>query len=136
MESGYNATLGGDGKRLYDYNLVIKTYSEVQNISKTSKLLKIPYDTISTILHNNDIVVKQSCEINSERNSIKVSCFNKNNELLFNFNSLANAAEFIATERNISLEDLKGSGSIRLHIKQSCESIRKTAYGYIWKYKE
>ena len=32
-KNGYNATLGGDGKKYIDYDLVIATYNKIQDIS-------------------------------------------------------------------------------------------------------
>ena len=33
--NGYNATMGGDGKKYLDYDLIIKTYNEVLNMQET-----------------------------------------------------------------------------------------------------
>ena len=55
FKNGYNATLGGDGKKYIDYDLVISTYKELQSIQDTAKRLNIHPDSVSTILHQNNI---------------------------------------------------------------------------------
>ena len=35
---GYNATIGGDGKKYLDYDLIYRTYLDNKNITKTTKL--------------------------------------------------------------------------------------------------
>ena len=50
FHNGYNATIGGDGKRLLDYELVVATYNKLLNINETSKVLNIDKQTVSKIL--------------------------------------------------------------------------------------
>ena len=38
-QNGYNATLGGDGKIYLNYNKIIQTYQEVQNIAKVADII-------------------------------------------------------------------------------------------------
>lgn len=60
FKNGYNATLGGDGKKYIDYSLVIETYKYLQNIAETAKQLNISTDSISMILKENKINIKSS----------------------------------------------------------------------------
>ena len=63
FKNGYNATLGGDGKKYIDYNLVIATYNELKDITKTAKKLGVHSKTVSDILHSKDINIRSSYEI-------------------------------------------------------------------------
>ena len=60
FKNGYNATLGGDGKKYIDYSLVIETYNHLQNITETAKQLNISIDSVSMILKENKINIKSS----------------------------------------------------------------------------
>ena len=53
---GYNATMGGDGKKYIDYNLVVATYKEVENIAEVARQLGIDRSHVSTILHNYNVI--------------------------------------------------------------------------------
>ena len=55
FKNGYNATLGGDGKRYIDYDLVIATYKELKTIVDTAKKLNICEDSVSQILTANQV---------------------------------------------------------------------------------
>ena len=41
FKNGYNATIGGDGKKYIDYDLVIATYQQIQNLTETANVLNI-----------------------------------------------------------------------------------------------
>lgn len=129
---GYNATLGGDGKPYIDYNLVIKTYKEVQNIAEVSRILNIDVFTISKILHRNKIKIKSSTEIVKEKYGKPVGMYSNAGELLKTFSTLTDAARYLIESNKVpSYSTLKG---IAAHIGKVCKGKRKTAYKYIWKY--
>jgi len=48
--AGYNATLGGDGKKYIDRDEVVKVYQEVQNIAETAKITNHDVHWIKEIL--------------------------------------------------------------------------------------
>jgi hypothetical protein len=73
---GYNATMGGDGKKYIDYDLVIATYSKLQNLNKTAQALNICVDTVHNILVANKIQIKSSQEILKEVASVPVHMYN------------------------------------------------------------
>ena len=47
---GYNATMGGEGKKYIDWDLVVSVYKEVKNQKKTADLLNINETTVRNIL--------------------------------------------------------------------------------------
>lgn len=124
---GYNATLGGDGKAYLDRELLINTYLEKQNITKTAKILGIDANYLSLILKNNNIEVKTSQEILKEKLGKRVNQFDLNGEYIQSFNSTREAAKFIRPNSS-------SIGGVSGHICAACSGERKTAYGYIWKY--
>ena len=63
FKNGYNATIGGDGRKYIDYDLVVKTYQDLQNIKLVAKQLNHDESTISKILKEKNIDIKSSEKI-------------------------------------------------------------------------
>lgn len=130
FKNGYNATSGGDGKSYLDYDLIIKTYNEIQNQTKVAELLNVDVNSIRNILRNYNIPIKSSPELAKETFSKSVIMFSKNDEELQVFASLSDAARFIIKEGK-STDSIKG---VVTHIGNVAKGKRQTAYGYKWKY--
>ena len=54
-KGGYNATIGGDGKLLYDHNEIIELYRMGYNTSQISQKLNCDTTTITSVLRANGI---------------------------------------------------------------------------------
>mgnify|MGYP004621963407 FL=1 len=61
----------------------------------------------------------------------RVSMFSKEGDKLFSFNSLSEAANYLAEQNLCSKKSMSG---VRGHISSVCKGKRKTAYGFVWKY--
>lgn len=131
FKNGYNATIGGDGKKYIDYDLVVKTYQEVQNIRETAKILKIDEGQASKILKIKNIPIKISQKIRKEQSQKSVGMFDLENNLLNSFSSLAEAGKYLIENDKTSSNNFKGVAS---HIGKVCNGKRKRAYDYIWKF--
>jgi group I intron endonuclease len=121
--NGYNATLGGDGKKYIDDLLVVEKYiqEEENSIKKIAKELKIDVGSISTILKKYKVKIRDP----KLYTSLKVLQIDKKTRQVLNeFESLSDAALYLKDERK------------RQHITEVCQGRRKSAYGYIWKFKE
>lgn len=127
---GYNATLGGDGKKLIDYDLVIATYLQLQNITETANKLNICVDSVNHILTKNNIHIKTSQEISKERYSKAVDMYSLQDEYITSFPSAAEAGRYLITTKQSNCKPT----TIRYHISEVCNNKRKTAAGYKWKY--
>ena len=57
--------------------------------------------------------------------------FSKEGDKLFSFNSLSEAANYLAEQNLCSKKSMSG---VRGHISSVCKGKRKTAYGFVWKY--
>lgn len=127
-KNGYNATLGGDGKILYDYELIIYLYKSGMTGKEIAKKLKCTVDTV----HNALI----SAGLNPNDNMIKlfgkqVGMYDKKtDELLKVFNNQMDAGRWL--KENNKTEDKKVS-RVSGKIGEVCNGKRKTAYGYKWK---
>ena len=116
FKTGYNATLGGDGKSYVDYDLIISTYNEVKNIRKVSELLSIDKGTISKILKNHNIYILSAGETQSKKVA-KIDI--KTGEVLAIYSSCREA------------ERQNGNTN---HIAEVCNGKRKSCKGFYWKY--
>ena len=124
---GYNATKGGDGRRYVDYDLVIATYKELQNMSKVATLIGISVDTVSRILKDNQIETLTSQEVSQKLMGKPINQYDLNGNYIKTFPSSTDAAIALGKLTSTS----RGASS---HISDVCKGKRKTAYGYIWKY--
>lgn len=130
FKEGYNATLGGDGKRYLDYDLIIATYKELKSETKTAEVLKINIKTVKAILEKYKIEIYNSKEVIKQQFGIAVKQLNnENNELIQIFPTAREAAKFICPNTT-------SLGGVASHILDVCKGKRKTAYGYKWEYAE
>ena len=124
---GYNATIGGDGRKYIDYDLVIATYKETQNVAETARRLNIDRNHASSILHLNNVDVLSTNEVNQKRLGKVINQYTLTGEYIQSFPSAKTAADSLGKTTSTS----KGATS---HITDVCRGKRKTAYGYIWKF--
>ena len=125
FKNGYNATLGGDGKAYIDYNLVLETYKQLQNIQKVSKQLKISEDSVHNILKIKQQQILTSQEVNKNQNGIMINQYDLEGNYIQTFSCLGDAKKALGKD---------GSNGVKSHISDVCKGKRKTAYGFIWKY--
>jgi hypothetical protein len=64
FKHGYNATMGGDGKRYLDYDLIVATYQELQNVAETARRIGVDVHTVKKILEARQIKILPSYEVN------------------------------------------------------------------------
>lgn len=127
-KNGYNATLGGDGKILYDYNLFVEDFNNGLLVKEIAAKYGCDSNTVTNGL--------RCCGVDSKVNSINrqkhpVEQYNKNNIFIQSFESQRDAARFLISQGH------KGSiTTIATNIGRVLKGERKTAEGYIWKYKE
>lgn len=127
-KNGYNATLGGDGKILYDYDLIVQLYQNGLTGKEIANQLVCDIDAVrkallSAGLNPNDNMIKLL--------SKKVEMHDKEtNELLKIFDSQMDAGRWL--KENNKTEDKKLS-RVSGRIGDVCNGKRKTAYGYKWK---
>lgn len=127
FSNGYNATLGGDGKILYDYDLIVTTYKELGFINKTAEKLGFDKHTVSNALNAKNIPYLRGNEGARVATSKVVNQYDLQNNFLKSFSSAKAAAESLGKITTTS----NGATS---HITDVCRGKRKTAYGYIWRF--
>lgn len=129
FKNGYNATMGGDGKKYLDYDLIISEYSEIQNMTKVAEKLNISVDSVRTALNSQHIQIKSGAEISKEVNSKIIKMFDKENNFIKSFASLKDASKYVVEQGLSSATDLKG---VSVHIRDCANQKRKTAYKHLW----
>ena len=121
FKNGYNATIGGDGKRYLDYDLIIATYDEVKSISETAVICNCSIDSVSNILNIYHIDKLTSEEVNIQKRGNVINQYDINGNFIQSFPSIKAAARYL-NKKGIS------------HISDACKGKRNTAYEYKWKY--
>ena len=128
FKNGYNATMGGDGTKYIDYESVVNTYNKVQNQAETARILNISVNSVQSILKYYNIKLVSLRQVNQNVNGIRIKQFTLTDKFIQTFPSAMSA-----------LESIKGKGcgtGGTSHILDVCRGIRKSAYGYHWKFFE
>lgn len=119
---GYNATLGGDGKKMYEEEEVLNIYKNLKHVSKTAAQLNISRITVRNILKRNNINTSNNIKLNAKTTSILQ--YSLLNIFIEEFSSMRDAV----SKLHLSI---KASA----HISRCCSGKRISAYGFKWKYK-
>ena len=112
---GYNATVGGDGKQLFDHD-VIKTQLEAELNDCSIDLVK-------------QVRVTNNIPLTKVRQQPSVAAYAKDGTEVGVFISAREAFRFL---REIGITNSRGNGGT--HIADVCKGKRKEAYGFKWKY--
>ena len=132
--NGYNLTIGGDGKQLYDYDEIIEYYvNNDVTMVETSIKFSCSVDTVKFTLTKYNIPVRcQSNKYFGGCNKPKqIDCFDKNGNFVRTFNSVSDAGKWIFEIGNCKTLN----AGVRAHIGDCANGKNHTAYGYKWKYK-
>ena len=130
FKNGYNATLGGDGRKRIDYDMVVSTYKQLQSVALTAETLNIDKTSVHNILVSRAVDIKSSSEILKAKCSVPVHMYDLNDNYIQTFSSSHDAARYMVANK---LTGCKHS-TIRQHISEVCKGRRKTAAKYKWKY--
>lgn len=118
-KNGYNATLGGDGKILFDYKLIVDTYNNLKCTRQTSELIGCCIETTRKVLN--------LYNINFNTKEVSQSL---NGEIINTFKSITEASQWIK-DSNISTAVIN---SIASKISANCKGKTKSAFKYKWEY--
>lgn len=128
---GYNATKGGDGKRLYDYDAIVARLKEHPYPCDIAEEFNCSRDLIYNLSKKYNIQVKcKSQEQFKEKLSKTVSAFTKQGDFVKEFSSTAEASKWCFEQGKCTTLN----SGVRSHIAEVANGNRKSAYGYIWKY--
>ena len=125
--NGYNATLGGDGKKYKNWNLqeIIDLYNNGNSCAAIARQLNLDASYIRKILKNNGIEVLSTQErAIKEQGKIVYQLDIDTNEIINKFDSVGQA--------NIALGKDRRNGTIRDALRG--RRGHHNAYGYKWSY--
>ena len=126
--NGYNATLGGDGTLLYDYEAMIEDYNNGLLVYEIANKYGCCVDTVTIALSNNGINSKLNAE--HRQNKIGIIQLDFTNNEINNFLSCSDAARWLIDNHKTTDTRIE---SVIGHILQAARGQRKTAYHYKWK---
>lgn len=115
--NGYNATLGGDSRRLYDYKVIAEKYLELKKLNETAKYFQCDIKTVQLACKEYDI------EILQHHNEKRIKRIFPNGDTKI-YNSTVDAAKDIP---NKEIETARKNISRALN-----SSLTRTAYGSKW----
>ena len=124
--TGYNATLGGDGKFLYDHEAIAERLKEHPYASDVATEFDCCIDIIREVAQQYNITLL------AHRDHLKkmITAYTKDGDLVQSFESTTEAAQWCFDNGKCATLN----SGVRSHIAEAANGKRKTAYGYIWKY--
>lgn len=123
-KDGYNATLGGDGTIIYDYEGIIQKYLTLHSIQEVANTFECNRDTVHNILVANDIPIISGRIVSSQKMSKPILQYNKEGQFIKEYSSAMEAARQMGGEQYMP------------NISRCANGKRKTANKYIWRWKE
>lgn len=130
--NGYNATHGGDGKILYDYDEIIEKYKNGLSVKEISKETGACIDIIYNVLTTNGFDLVKNAQQKIKKAQGK-SCYQldiKTQEVLNTFETLSDAGRYICDMKLSSSSPAK----VGSNIGKVCNGKLQTAYGFYWQF--
>lgn len=125
--NGYNATSGGDGKMLYDYNEIVELFNLGKSQKEVAELLHCDVTTVSRVLKAKGVDTKKNADYGAK----DIDQFDKDGNYIQTFHGSYKAAEWL-----ISIGKSKSRKSASNHIIDCCLGKQSTCGGYKWRYKD
>lgn len=124
---GYNATKGGDGRQLYDYNLIVELYNKGLLIKEISQKLGCDVYVVRSALK----IANISSTLNQITKSSKpIAAYTLKGELIQQFTSQSDAARWLIEKGIAQTNSIKNVGNA---IGRVANGQRKSAYKMLWK---
>lgn len=134
LGSGYNATYGGGGKYIYDYDLIVNTYLKLQNVADTAKQIGCSVDCITSVLNSRDIKITSNEVVMKDKFGKKIKAIDYyTKEEVGIFNSQIEAGQWLIDTGKTTIKDLKKLSYVIGRTARGLDN-RKKAYGYEWIY--
>lgn len=128
FENGYNATFGGDGKNFFNHFLIAEELKKNPYPLEIAKQFNCSSDTVYIVAKEFNISVKSKGILNVNEKK-EIFQFDKQENFLQSFESAQAAGDWCVRQ------GLSKNRNCRSHISECARGERKTAFGYVWKYK-
>lgn len=126
--NGYNATKGGDGTILFDYDKIIETYALGGTMTECAAKMHCSVDTVKKVLTINNIPIRhlrRGCCSEPK----KVKQYSLDGEFIREWDSITQAAHWLADNKYAK----SYQRGVKSHISHCMKGKAKTAYKFIWK---
>ena len=130
--NGYNATLGGDSKRIYDYQIIAKKYLELKNQKETAKYFQCDVETVKKACQENNIEIISSQQIAKDAQKKCVKMYDLENNFIQEFETMKDAAIWVIENKLTTSNKID---VVRSSIRKACNGQYKKAFNHIWKNK-
>lgn len=132
FEDGYNATIGGDGRRYINREQILLLWKEGLNCTQISQVSGHDRTWISKILKSLDISQEDINYRLNEKRRKSVCQLDDNGNIIQVFDSLGKACDELRKQGLTNCKTSTGGA----HISEVCRGKRKTFAGYKWKFLE
>lgn len=129
-ELGYNATLGGDGKFLFNHQDILESLVKNPYPKEIAEQFGCSQDLVYDIAKANSISCKNRGNDLLKATSKNIQQFSKRGEFIQEFESTVEASKWCFDNKCC----LTLNSGVRSHIAECANGKRKSAYGYIWRY--
>lgn len=119
---GYNATKGGDGSILFDYDKIIETYALGDTMTECAAKMHCCVDTVKKVLTINNIPTRPLTK--------KVKQYSLDGTFIREWDSITQAAHWLVD--NKYAKSYQGGG-VKWRIGLCMKGKAKSAYKFIWK---
>lgn len=128
---GYNATKGGEGKKLYDHEAIISRLKEHPYPCDIAEEFGCCRDLVYDLSKKYNIKIKyKSNERMKEILRKTISAYTKQGKFVKRFSSTVEAANWCFEQGKCAALN----SGVRSHISEAANGRRKSAYSFIWKY--
>ena len=130
--SGYNATRGGDGKKLIDDAKIVQDYLKLGNQTEVAKINHCDVGSVREALKSNKIEILPAQDVILDKLGKSVEMISKETgEVLKTFSSQAEAGRYLMENGFSNIQSEKNLSS---KISLVCRGKRKTCAGFVWRY--
>ena len=125
--NGYNATLGGDGSILYNYEGFVYDFENGMLVKEIAKKHGCDRETVARHLTESGIDTRAN---DAARKSVAVHQYTEDGEYLRTHKSISAAARYVIEEDDLD----RPKKGVENNIRESANGKRKNACGYSWRY--
>lgn len=125
-KNGYNATLGGDGSLLYDYDKILEMYMSGMLVHEIAENIGCERTVVQRCLKRAEI---DPFKNSVNKRKISVLMCDKNETVLQNFDSQSDAAQWLIDNEYSNAS----KNSIRTNIGRVIDGKRQTCCGFKWR---
>lgn len=125
--NGYNATRGGDGSQLYDYNLIVDLYDKGLTGAEISKSIGCDTQVVTNALR---LANKDTTKNMVKRYSKPIKVYDLNGNYIRQFDSQSDAARWLIEQGIAKTNSVKNVANC---VGRVANAKRGTAYKMIWK---